>query len=250
MQSNDAPAQNSGSEEISHKNCRKNFTAIFLQSSRIPLQHQKDIAMDTTPQKNPITLLLSIEEIVRLAKEHGVEDKFYEEAEKPLKYLSKVLFMSKEEALVLSLFLELSPKWKIKISDLSEMLKISNISILSLMNVADELVKKGYIKKYDRNENDDIIGTHDWEDSIGSKRVVKRILQSFKRGDSPLITNNFLEPAIEDGMRQPDYYHFTDKAKEELFPEMDLLDKYTEKKDKSLIPYTSFAGKRLFYAPH
>lgn len=51
-------------------------------------------------------------------------------------------------------------------------------------------------------------------------------------------------------MRQPDYYHFTDKAKEELFPEMDLLDKYTEKKDKSLIPYTSFAEKRLFYAPH
>ena len=344
MQSNDAPAQNSDSEEISHKNCRKNFTATFLQSSRIPLQHQKDIAMDTTPQKNPRTLLSSIEEIVRLAKEHGVEDKFHEEAEKPLKYLSKVLLMSKEEALVLSLFLELSPKWRIKISDLSEMLKISNIRILSLMNVADELVMKGYIKKYDRNEDifyvvpadvidclrsntiympkpitnltfdefferldkimeeedvgfwrrydsvvklveanphlpyckilssldwddhevmlfhifahrlinedDDIIGTHDWEDIIGSKRVVKRILKSFKRGDSPLIKNNFLEPAIEDGMRQPDYYHFTDKAKEELFPEMDLLDKYTEKKDKSLIPYTSFAEKRLFYAPH
>jgi SpoVK/Ycf46/Vps4 family AAA+-type ATPase len=51
-------------------------------------------------------------------------------------------------------------------------------------------------------------------------------------------------------MLQPDYYHFTDKAKEELFPEMDLLDKCAGKKDKSLIPYTSFAEKRLFYAPH
>ena len=299
--------------------------------------------MDSTLQKNTRTLLSSIEEIVRLAKEHGVEDNFYIEAEKPLKYLSKVLLMSREEAMVLSLFLELSPKWRIKISDLSEMLNISNIRILSLMNVADELVKKGYVKKYDRNEDifyvvptdvidslrsnivyrpkpmtnltfeeffdrlgkimdeedvgfwrrydsvvklveanqhlpyckissnydwddnevmvfhifahrlinedDDIIGTHDWEDIIGSKRVVTRILKSFKRGDSPLIKNNIFEPAMEDGICQPDYYHFTDKAKEELFPETALLDKCAGNQDKSLIPYTSFAEKRLFYAP-
>lgn len=300
--------------------------------------------MNTTPKKNQRTLLSSIEEIVRLAKEYGIEDKFNDEAEKPLKYLSKVLLISKEEALVLSLFMELSPKWRIKITDISEMLKISNIRVLSLMNVADVLAKKGYINKYDRhediyyvvpvdvidclrsntvyipkpinnltfdefferlgkileeedigfwrlssrvydlveanqhlsycklsssyglddhevmvfhifanrliNEDDDIIGTHDWEDIIGSKRVVKRILNSFKRGDSSLIKNNVLEPAIEDGIRQPDYYHFTDKAKEELFPEMDLLDKSAGKKDKSLISCTSFAEKRLFYAPH
>lgn len=299
--------------------------------------------MRNKPKKKHRTLLSSIEEVVRLAKEHGIEDKFYEEADKELKYLSRVLLMSKEEALMLSLFMEMSPKWRTKISDISELLKISNIRVLSLMNVADELAQKGYVKKYDRNddiyfvvpvdvidcirrnvvyipkpmnnltvdeffdrlgkildeddvgfyrrcnnleiivesnmhlpyckitssydlddyemvvlhifsnrlinEDDDMIGTHDWEDVIDSKRIVKRIVRSLKKGDSPLIRKGILESVIEDGMRNPDYYHLTDKAKEELFPGMDILEK-SIKKDKSLIEFSSFADKKLFYAPH
>lgn len=299
--------------------------------------------MRNKPQKKYRTLLSSIEEVVRLAKEHGIEDKFYEEADKELKYLSRVLLISKEEALMLSLFMEMSPKWRTKISDISELLKISNIRVLSLMNVADELAQKGYVKKYDRNddiyfvvpvdvidcirrnvvympkpmnnltvdeffdrlgkildeddvgfyrrcndleiivesnmhlpyckiassydlddyemvvlhiisnrlinEDDDMIGTHDWEDVIDSKRIVKRIVRSLKKGDSPLIRKGILESVIEDGMRNPDYYHLTDKAKEELFPGMDILEK-SIKKDKSLIEFSSFADKKLFYAPH
>lgn len=299
--------------------------------------------MRNKPKKKHRTLLSSIEEVVRLAKEHGIEDKFYEEADKELKYLSRVLLLSKEEALMLSLFMEMSPKWRTKISDISELLKISNIRVLSLMNVADELAQKGYIKKYDKNddiyfvvpvdvidcirrnvvympkpmnnltvdeffdrlgkildeddvgfyrrcndleiivksnmhlpyckiassydlddyemvvlhifsnrlinEDDDMIGTHDWEDVIDSKRIVKRIVRSLKKGDSPLIRKGILESVIEDGMRNPDYYHLTDKAKEELFPGMDILEK-SIKKDKSLIEFSSFADKKLFYAPH
>ena len=299
--------------------------------------------MRNKPKKKHRTLLSSIEEVVRLAKEHGIEDKFYEEADKELKYLSRVLLMSKEEALMLSLFMEMSPKWRTKISDISELLKISNIRVLSLMNVADELAQKGYVKKYDRNddiyfvvpvdvidcirrnvvympkpmnnltvdeffdrlgkildeddvgfyrrcnnleiilesnmhlpyckiassydlddyemvvlhifsnrlinEDDDMIGTHDWEDVIDSKRIVKRIVRSLKKGDSPLIRKGILESVIEYGMRNPDYYHLTDKAKEELFPGMDILEK-SIKKDKSLIEFSSFADKKLFYAPH
>lgn len=299
--------------------------------------------MRNKPKKKHRTLLSSIEEVVRLAKEHGIEDKFYEEADKELKYLSRVLLLSKEEALMLSLFMEMSPKWRTKISDISELLKISNIRVLSLMNVADELAQKGYVKKYDRNddiyfvvpvdvidcirrnvvympkpmnnltvdeffdrlgkildeddvgfyrrcndleiivesnmhlpyckiassydlddyemvvlhifsnrlinEDDDMIGTHDWEDVIDSKRIVKRIVRSLKKGDSPLIRKGILESVIEDGMRNPDYYHLTDKAKEELFPGMDILEK-SIKKDKSLIEFSSFADKKLFYAPH
>ena len=294
-------------------------------------------------RKNPRTILSSMEDIVSKAKEHSLSETFYAEAEKSLKHLSKVLMMSKEEALVLSLFFEKSTLWRIKISDIADMLNTSNIHILSMMNVADDLAKKGYIKAgrdkeeryysvpmevidcirsntffspkpitnlsfdefFDRmdklfddedmslwrredalyelvssnmhlpyckvftsyglrgldyilvnifanrliNEDDDIIGTHDWEDFIGSKRQVRSIQKSLKNGESELIKQGVFEPSPDTGVKDPNYYHFTDKAKDELFPGMDLVEK-TAKEVKDLIPHTSFAQKQLFYAPH
>lgn len=296
--------------------------------------------MEKGTKDNPHTILSSMEDIVVKAKEHGLDDIFYSEAENSMKRLSRALLMSKEETLVLSLFFERCGFSRIRLSDIADMIHTSNIRLLAMMNVADELAKKGYLKAhkdeneksysipmevidcirhntffkpkpisglsfddffdrmakifeeddidfYDRDSelqellsanmhlpyckiskgydlgghenfllhlfayrliclDDDIIGTHNWEDLLVSKRRVRVMLNALKGGTAELITKGIFEPYKTTGLREPDYYHLTDKAKEELFPGMDLIQK-DEQQDRRLIPYTSFAKKSLFY---
>ena len=296
--------------------------------------------MEKGTKDNPHTILSSMEDIVVKAKEHGLDDIFYSEAENSMKRLSRALLMSKEETLVLSLFFERCGFSRIRLSDIADMIHTSNIRLLAMMNVADELAKKGYLKAhkdeneksysipmevidcirhntffkpkpisglsfddffdrmakifeeddidfYDRDDeleellsanmhlpyckiskgydlgghenfllhlfayrliclDDDIIGTHNWEDLLVSKRRVRVMLNALKGGTAELITKGIFEPYKTTGLREPDYYHLTDKAKEELFPGMDLIQK-DEQQDRRLIPYTSFAKKSLFY---
>lgn len=296
--------------------------------------------MEKGTKDNPHTILSSMEDIVVKAKEHGLDDIFYSEAENSMKRLSRALLMSKQETLVLSLFFERCGFSRIRLSDIADMIHTSNIRLLAMMNVADELAKKGYLKAhkdeneksysipmevidcirhntffnpkpisglsfddffdrmakifeeddidfYDRDNeleellsanmhltyckiskgydlgghenfllhlfayrliclDDDIIGTHNWEDLLVSKRRVRVMLNALKGGTAELITKGIFEPYKTTGLREPDYYHLTDKAKEELFPGMNLIQK-DEQQDRRLIPYTSFAKKSLFY---
>ena len=300
--------------------------------------------MENNTKKNKRTLLSSMEEIVNLAKKYSLEQEFYERASASIKYASKILSLTKDEAMLLAFFLEHSSSNRIWISNIADMIKVSNIRIISMMNVADELIKKGYlvgrdngkdekyyvvpigvvnsirqnhpvtpvkmtdltvdeffdhlgeifeeedVNQWDRldkvqdlvggnmhlqfcktiesygvygmeyfllsifanrlvNEDDDNIGTHDWEDFFNSKSFVRRMLSTLKSGTNPLIRGGILEPISSDGVRDPNYYHLTAKAKDELFPDMEL----TASKDssnKNLTSYSSFAPKQLFYAPH
>lgn len=99
------------------------------------------------------------------------------------------------------------------------------------------------------NEDDDSIGTHDWEDFFPSKSYVRRIQKTLKNGTSALITNKILKPRGDDGVRDPDYYHLTDEAKETLFPDMDLVDQKS-RQDKVLTSFETFAPKKLYYPKH
>lgn len=296
--------------------------------------------MEKGTKDNPHTILSSMEDIVVKAKEHGLDDIFYSEAENSMKRLSSALLMSKQETLVLSLFFERCGFSRIRLCDIADMIHTSNIRLLAMMNVADELAKKGYLKAhkdeneksysipmevidcirhntffkpkpisglsfddffdrmakifeeddidfYDRDNeleellsanmhlpyckiskgydlgghenfllhlfayrliclDDDIIGTYNWEDLLVSKRRVRVMLNALKGGTAELITKGIFEPYKTTGLREPDYYHLTDKAKEELFPGIDLIQK-DEQQDRRLIPYTSFAKKSLFY---
>ena len=299
--------------------------------------------MATVERKQKRTLLTSMEDVIAKVKEHSLNPEFYQAAAASLKYISSTLELSKEEALLLSLFFEKSSSNRIWINNLADLVNTSTIRIISMMNVADELVKKGYIKSshnkndenwyavpksvidcirqntkivpkpttnlsfddffermgeildeddikywdlrdqlealvdgnlhlpyckmvksYDLymgdeillhifahrliNEDDDIIGTHDWEDYMEGRRHVRKILKDLKKGESELITKKLFEPTTEDGVRDPNYYHLTDKAKDELFPGMDLVEK-TANNDKTLISHTTFAPKQLFYTP-
>ena len=290
------------------------------------------------------TILSSMEEIVTYAKKHSLTPEFVQKADSALKFISKSLSLTKDEAMMLSFFFENSSGSRIWLSNISSMINVSNIRIISMMNVADSLIKKGYltgrenkneekyysiptkvinsirqnlpvtpvkmteltedeffdrlneifeeddINQWDRydmildliknnlhlpyckvmdsydlcvtefllanvfanrlvNEDDDNIATSDWEDYIFSKSQVRRVLKSMKDGTNPLIEKGILEAKADEGVRDPNLYHFTAAAKEALFPDMEF-DSSSNKSDKKLTSYTTFAPKQLYYAPH
>ena len=300
--------------------------------------------MENNKQMNTRTILSSMEEVIDLAKKHSLEPEFHEKADTSLKYISDGLGLTKEEAMLLAFFFEQSSRNRIWISSIADMINVSNIRIISMMNVADDLIRKGYLtgrdngkdekyytvpinvvncirrnlpvtpvkmtgltveEFYDRldeifemedifhlersemlktlvkgnmhlpyckavesydlspidylllnvfanrlvNEDDDIIGTHNWEDYFGSRIFVRRILKSLKDGNNKLIKQGIFEPVNDEGVRDPDYYHLTRAAKEVLFPDVELTSS-NDANDKRLKSHTSFAPKQLFYAPH
>ena len=300
--------------------------------------------MENNKKKSKRTVLSSMEEIVNLAKKHSLEPEFFKKADAGLKFISKSLSLTKDEAMMLAFFFENSSSNRIWISNIASMINVSNIRIISMMNVADDLIKKGYLTGrdngkdekyysvpsrvinnirqnlpvepqkmtdlttdelfdrlnevfedddiffYDRiemienlvtsnmhlpysktimgynlskvdfllvnvfasrliNEDDDVIGTHNWEDYMLSKSMVRRVLATLKNGTSRLIKDGIFEPKSDDGMRDANYYHLTNAAKEKLFPDIELVEA-SDVEDKHLTSHTSFAPKSLFYAPH
>ena len=299
--------------------------------------------MENNAKVSKRTILFSMEEVVTYAKRHSLEPEFFQKAAPALEYISETLSLTTEEAMMLAFFFEHSSSRRIWVSNIADMISVSNIRIISLMNVADGLIKKGYlsgregrgeekyycvplnvinsirrdlpvvpakitelkeeeffdrlneifeeedINLYDRsdmledlvknnlhltyckvldsyglsrqdfllanvfanrlvNEDDDNIGTHDWEDFMPSKSHVRRILKILKNGTSPLIQKGIFEPKADNGVRDPNYYHFTAAAKEALFPDMEFSDS-ADKVDKTLVSHKTFAPKQLYYAP-
>ena len=299
--------------------------------------------MTTTKKRQKKTLLSAMEDVINKAQKHGLGQELYTSVATSLKYITTILELTRDEALMLSLFFEQSSSSRIWISDIARMVNTSNIKIIGMMNVADELVKKGYLKRSNKkkvenwytvpknvidsirenkkivpkpisglsfddffdmlsdimdeddvvywdlqdsisilmsnnmhldyckavkgydlderdevllhifahrliNEDDDNIGTHDWEDYMETKGWVRRIMKNLKNGQSELIKKGIFESKADDGIRDPNFYHLTDKAKEKLFPDLDLVDQ-SVKHDKSLISHTSFAAKQMYYTP-
>ena len=87
-----------------------------------------------------------MEDIVSKARSLSLTDRFYEQAKESLAYISKTLKLSTDEAMLLSLFFEKSSQWRIRISDIADMINTSNIRIISMMNVADSLAAKNYLE--------------------------------------------------------------------------------------------------------
>ena len=96
------------------------------------------------------------------------------------------------------------------------------------------------------NEDDDNIGTHDWEEFFPSKSHVRRLQKTLKNGTSALIVNKILKPKGDDGVRDPDFYNLTNEAKEALFPDMDVVDQKSQQ-DRVLTSFETFAPKKLYY---
>ncbi len=98
------------------------------------------------------------------------------------------------------------------------------------------------------NEDDDMIGEHDWEDYYESKTTLRILRGELKRQDNILQRAGIIENCISDGMADPSYFKLTDKAKEMLFKELKIGEQQA-KNQKELLKHDSFAEKSLFYNP-
>lgn len=97
------------------------------------------------------------------------------------------------------------------------------------------------------NLDDDMIGEHDWEDYF-SRSDVRFLSHRLKDHSLGLLAMNILENCNSDGLNDSEYYHLTNKAKEELFADFHLTDQQTKKKN-DLIDCTTFTARELFYNP-
>lgn len=98
------------------------------------------------------------------------------------------------------------------------------------------------------NYDDDMVCEGDWKGYFASKSILRNIRAELKNGTYPLRRHNLIEPRNNDGLGDPHYYHLTDAAKQELFPDMDLCAKQSEA-SRELVSHTTFAAKQLFYNP-
>ncbi len=99
-----------------------------------------------TKQKKQMDLLTAIEQIVEKAKDSKLSPEFYRKASRYIKYVSDKLDLTKEQSVMLALFINRSDDSSIRISELSEDVKCSTIHILRYMNDIDILEKRELIR--------------------------------------------------------------------------------------------------------
>ena len=97
-------------------------------------------------QKKQMDLLTAIEQIVEKAKDSKLSPEFYRKASRYIKYVSDKLDLTKEQSVMLALFMNRSDDNRIRISELSEDVACSTIHILRYMNDIDVLEKREFVR--------------------------------------------------------------------------------------------------------
>ena len=99
-----------------------------------------------TKQKKQMDLLTAIEQIVEKAKDSKLSPEFYRKASRYIKYVSDKLDLTKEQSVILALFMNRSDDSGILLSELSHDVNCSTIRILRFMNDIDVLEKREFIR--------------------------------------------------------------------------------------------------------
>ncbi|GHV86444.1 hypothetical protein AGMMS50230_20520 [Spirochaetia bacterium] len=95
------------------------------------------------------------------------------------------------------------------------------------------------------NNNDDNIGTHDFEFIYEDKRISNNIKRRFGDGNHNLIKSKFIEYTNSNGFVNSDSWKLSDMAKKELLSELSGFGKKNYKKD--LVLFDSIKAKKMFY---
>lgn len=91
-------------------------------------------------------LLTAVEQIVEMAKESQLSKEFYRKADKYIKYMSTKLELTKEQSVMMALFINRSDDDRILIRELSKDVDCSAIRILRYLKDIDELEKRELIR--------------------------------------------------------------------------------------------------------
>jgi len=103
--------------------------------------------MEAKKEMKDMNLLEAMEHIVALAKGSGLSAEFYNKADEYICFIADKLQLSKEQSVMLSLFVDNSDSRNIHASDIAEFLECTTIQIIKCMNDVDELVRREYILK-------------------------------------------------------------------------------------------------------
>lgn len=99
-------------------------------------------------QKKQMDLLTAIEQIVEKAKDSKLSPEFYRKASRYIKYVSDKLDLTKEQSVMLALFINLSDDDSIRLYQLSNYVQCPTIRILRYKNEINELEKRELIRCY------------------------------------------------------------------------------------------------------
>ena len=99
-----------------------------------------------TKQTKKMDLLMAIEQIVEKAKDSQLSKEFYRKADKYIKYVSDKLDLTKEQSVMMALFINRSDDSSIRISELSEDVKCSTVRMIRYMNDIDTLEHREFIR--------------------------------------------------------------------------------------------------------
>ena len=98
-----------------------------------------------TQGKRKLDLLSAVENIVELAKDSQLSPEFYHKASRFIKHLSDKLSLTKEQSVMMALFIDKSDDSKIEASDIARYTDCRTTRIIRYMNDIDELVRRGLI---------------------------------------------------------------------------------------------------------
>ena len=118
-------------------------TSSFYLCSKI--NEKASIMTAKQSKKQELDLLQAVEKIVELAKDSQLSKDFFRKAGKYIKYLSEALDLTKEQSVMMSLFIDNSEDSSISISDFGTFLGCRTTRIIRFMNDIDVLEKRGFI---------------------------------------------------------------------------------------------------------
>lgn len=294
--------------------------------------------------RKKMDLLAAIEQIVDKAKGTGLSAEFFRKADRYIRYVSEVMELTKEQSVMLALFVDNSCDTDITISSFGEYLGCRTSRLLRYMNDIDVLEKRELIrgrhshdevtyrvpveliealkrnekyvpkdytgltcvelfgeltnifdmrarkelrygdmvKKIDDlfccnsnleyvqkvksygfserarmllilfshlfvNNSDDNVGWHDLEFMHDGRATWSYVKNRLSRGDHPLLEANIIENNNDGGFGDRNSFRMTNKAKNELFGELNLTSMNKRSKRGDIVRYEDIVPKALFY---
>ena len=289
-------------------------------------------------------LLTAVEQIVEKAKGSGLSCEFYRKADRYIKYVSEKMELTKEQSVMMALFIDNSDDDSISISDFGKFVGCRTTRIIRYMADIDVLEKRELVRcsrsdhrityrvpmevieafkkneKYvpkdcsglscrelfgeietlfelrnereltfealtekmrnlfdcnkqllyvqkvrsynlDNNDEmmlilfshlfvnncDDNIGFHDIDSLYDNRRIWRISRAMFEEGEHILLTEGLVENNNSDGFVDRESFRMTDKAKRELFGELNLTALNKNAKRGDVVKAEDIAPKRLFY---
>ena len=96
--------------------------------------------------RKKMDLLTAVEQIVEKAKGSGLSNEFYRKADRYIKYLSEVMDLTKEQSVMLALFIDNSDESRICLSDIGKFLDCRITRIIRYMPEIDVLEKRELVR--------------------------------------------------------------------------------------------------------